>query len=241
MKQFLTLAATLFAAAQILGQASNVANLGDKLDQIGNNSSVQVIPVFDKTVYEIEGSRYSAQDFNEGEIWMTEERHFTTQLKYRFDELENSIEVKYPDGRTLLLFNNQVEKCFIKLPDGRQLRYINASDFLAEKDLNRLLQVVYTSPKYKLIKNPKKEFKNGSREKTYRAAGTQNDAFIAAHTYFLQIEKGKFKEIKLTKKGFLKALPELKTKLDALFLTPQYAKELDDWKAAELLQSIEKQ
>ena len=63
---------------------------------------------------DLRGSRFTIDEFKEGELWMTENRHFTKEMTYRFDESENAIQVKYLDGKEIQLLSNEIYLLKIK-------------------------------------------------------------------------------------------------------------------------------
>ena len=221
----------------IAAQTPNSTELHAQFDQIGKSQRPATVPVFDTRYEGVKGSRFSIETYNLGEIWLTDGRHFTTELKYRFDELENSVQVQYIDGKELLLFNNYVLKCQIFKND-TIITYRKAA-IEGEKELHKLYQVLYEGENYSLLKLPTRKVVRVD-EKSALTIGRLYDQITPIFHYYFKTSSSIFKEIKLKKKDLLKFLPTKKAALESLFKTPQYEGDLDEPKLVEIFQKIDK-
>jgi hypothetical protein len=212
------------------------AELHAQFDQIGKAQRPNTIPNFDTRYEGVLGSRFTIEAYNKGEIWLTDGRHFTTELQYRFDDLENSIQVKYPEGKELLLFNNYVLKCHISQKD-TTIIYLKAL-IEGEKDVHKLYQVLHEGKKYTLLKLPTRKIVRVD-EKTALTIGRLYDQITPVFHYYFKTNDAVFKEIKPRKKDILKVLPSEKKRLEYLFKTPRYEGDLDDKKLIALFQYLE--
>jgi hypothetical protein len=232
----------LFFAFKLSAQIPNGAELHAQFDQIGKAQTPSTVPTFDTRYEGVLGSRFYVENYNNGEIWLTDGHHYTTELQYRFDEIENKIQVKYPDGKELLLFNNYVTKCHVFNKD---TTIIYQKAFIeGEKDIHKLYQVLCDDSIYTLLKFPQRKMTRID-EKTALTIGRLYDKITPFYHYYF-FEKGDkkeavFKEIKLKKKEIIKFLPTQKTTLENLFKAPQYSGDFDESKLIFLFKNLKKQ
>ena len=235
MKKLLTLALLL----KFMGthaQVGNFASMQSKMDNLLTQTGSPVIPIFDLRYEGVKGSRFLNEEYAEGEIWMTNNRHYTVEMKYKFDEAENGVQVKFAStGKEITLFNNEVEIFKLKL-NGSTVTYFKA-EVPGENETNKLFQVIYLGKKYQLIKLPVKKLVRHKETGAYQS-GANYDKFEESHRYFIKINDQSFKEIKFKKSVILKMIPNKKDSLEKLFDKPQY-KDLTDFNIGEILQKIE--
>jgi hypothetical protein len=209
-----------------------------QFDQIGKAPRPGTVPTFDTRYEGVLGSRFTVEDYNKGEIWLTDGHHYTTELTYRFDEIENCVQVKYPEGRELLLFNNYVQKCHIFNKD--TILVFQKAHIEGEKDPHKLYQVLFEGKTYTLLKFPHRKVVRVD-EKTALTIGRLYDQITPIYHYYFKTGDKLFKEIKLKKKDILKTLPSHKAVLEDLLKTPQYDSDLDDKKLILMFQKIDGQ
>ena len=92
------LAILIFSPITILS-APKSPELGDNNLTFLNkfNSNTTIMPVFDLRYDGIKGSKFFYNEYMDGEIWMSNNRHFTTE--YKFDEEKNTIQVQLKEGK----------------------------------------------------------------------------------------------------------------------------------------------
>ncbi len=221
------------------------SGVNTNLQQFGTESAISAdfVPKFNISPIELKGSRYFNEEYTAGEIWMSRNRHYSTELKYRFDEYENSVQVKYRKGKELLLLSEEIE--YLKLFNKTDTLLFFKMPVPGEKNMSKLFMVVYASPAYKLIKLPGKRYRYVNDKIPY-GSGERYDEYIDEHRYFIKIGKSAFTEIKPTQKALMKAFPQKKATLDKLFSTPEEVKpdekkkgNLKDFTLAQILQKIE--
>jgi hypothetical protein len=217
-------------------QTPNNVELHAQFDQIGKSARPGSVPTFDTRYEGVLGSRFTIEDYNKGEIWLTDGHHYTTELQYRFDELENCVQVKYPEGKELLLFNNYVLKCHIFNKDTTIVYQKAIID--GEKDPHKLYQVLYDSKNYTLLKYPHRKVIRID-EKTALTIGRLYDKITLLFHYYVKTDEKNFKEIKLKKKEVLKIFPTKKATLEELFKAPQYNEDFNDKNLIALFQYLE--
>ena len=220
----------------VLAQQTPSVALHAQFDQTGRAPSLLSVPTFDTRYEGILGSRYTVEIYNEGELWLTDNRHYTKELKYRFDEMENSIQIQLPEGKEILLFNNQVNKAQIRYKDSI-FNYVKAK-IPTEKEVHQLYQVLFEGKNYQLLKLPTRKLKRID-EKSALTIGRLYDQITPYFHYFIKIGINDFTEIKFKKKDIIKTIPLKRAQLEQLLETPQYKGDLDESKIISLIQTLD--
>ena len=146
---FLTLDNDIFAQRKIVATQSGGV---DKYRQGAFESKLNE-PDFKSNV---RGNRYFNEDYSDGEVITRDGRRYTTDLKYKFDEYKNAVQIKViSDKKELMLFNNNIDT-FRLFMDNRVVTYIKAI-VPEENDLHKLYQVIHWGTQVKLIKMPRKK------------------------------------------------------------------------------------
>ena len=241
MKKF-KLLIILFLPFCVSGQVSSAMTQSMAAARIMTSRGGGDLPIFNLAETKVIGSRFFKDEYTEGEIWLTGNRHHKDDVEYKFDEIENSVQVKYKDGREILLFNNDIIACKMTYA-GENAIYFKAQ-VPGESDVHKLFQLVYYGKKYQLIKLPvkseRKKSTNTNSSNSYSLKDNENVVeFLNENRYFLKIGDAGFKEVKLKKSAFLKLMSSEKNKLETLFDTPQYKGNLTDWSIAKVLEKME--
>jgi hypothetical protein len=197
------------------------------------------MPIFDLGYDNIKGSAYVIDQYCDGTVWMTKNRQFTEGYQFKYDETQNVVRAKnLKTGLELELLKEEV----------LGLKLIYKSHFLLfitmdipenEKGEKCLLQVIFHSSKYSLMKRPSK-----SLEKVKHEAHTQEEnysIFKASPDYYFRTNENAYQKIKFSKKGFTTQLTAKKTELDKLFDLPENKGTLTDFKIAKILQTLDGQ
>ncbi len=233
MKRNLLFSILLFLGIGLLAQSPiSVENSVARLNQINQGSSL--IPVFNLKTGAIKGSRFFSKEYTEGEVWLNKERHYGKEYKYKFDEAENTIQVLTKEGKEILLMNYDIEVAKLYI-DNSTVTFFRA-EVPNSEGIHRLFQVLFVGKKYTLIKLPVKKLVKVSNTGGYNS-GEIFQEFIPVHRYFLQVNNKPFKEIKMTKKSLLKAMPQKKAALEELF--EDHEGDIMDYEIAELLKETE--
>ncbi len=185
----------------------------------------------------VRGNRYFHEDYNEGEVITRDNHRYTTEMKYKFDEYKNAIQIKaVNNNKELMLFNNNIDT-FRLFVSNRIITYIKA-EVPEENDLHKLYQVIHWGTNVKLIKMPRKKIVKVTNSDVF-SSGETYDQFENQDWYYLKTNDKAFQKIKISKKGLFEAMPEKKRLLTKLFDIPQYKGELTDVKLEKLIQEIE--
>ncbi len=92
--------------------AQTPANVAVVQNQINSVRTINYksfdFPTFNLKENEIRGSRYLNDEYTEGALWLTKNRQYHEGYLFKFDEVENSVQVKHKDGRELLMKRKQI-------------------------------------------------------------------------------------------------------------------------------------
>ncbi len=228
-----------FAFAQVTPKtvAPNEPSVQTQLNNVGIESYSASIQTFDLSYEGVKGSRFFNDEYAAGEIWMTNGKHYTSEMVYRFDELENSVQIKYPSKKELLLYNFDVLS-FNLIINGATHSYVKA-DVKGIGDAHKFFRVIFKNEKCQLIKWTQKIFEKSDNSGAY-SREIKYDAYVAKNRYYVKTDEGKFREMGITKKEFLKKFPTKKAIVEKLFSTiNNVEKEMTDAKIADFLTTIE--
>ena len=205
------------------------------LTQLSKN--LGVIQTFDDRYDGVKGNRFFYDDaFHDGEIWMSNDDHFKSELKYRFDQILGTVEVKYSDGKQVVLKSDDISTFNLQI--GAK-KIIFARFKMPEKnEKHKLLQVIYLSPTLVFLRDSKKTLRRVNDTGAY-SRGKVYDEIEEDYHYFLSKDRSVLIEVKPTRKSFIKALPDREKKIEKLFNMPKYKKELTISLIAELLKELD--
>jgi hypothetical protein len=197
------------------------------------------MPIFDLGYDNIKGSPFTIDDYCDGTVWMTKNRKFTEGYQFKYDETENVVRAKnLKTGIELELLKEEV--LALKLDyRGQFIMYITTDIPESSNNEKCLMQVIYHSPNYCLLKRPYK-----SLEKVKHEAHTQEENYSIYKPnpdYYFRNKDKPYEKIKLSKKTLIAQLENKETALEKLFNAPEYKGVLTDWKAAKALQSVDSQ
>jgi hypothetical protein len=185
-------------------------------------------------------SRFFNNDslFKQGEL-VTKKRHFTTELGYRFDQIERALEVKleggkqlYIDEKTIVLFKLYFENhiaVFLPLT-------------LPKEKKKTLVQVIYRTATMQLYRDVHKrinrviESRHSTSEPDYR-----DDVMNDYHYFFRKSDKDDLVEIKIKAKSFINVLPEKRIQITKLFEEAEKKEALTVTKLCEILGKLDKE
>ena len=138
--------------------------------------------------------------FQQGEL-RTRKGLFATELGYRFDQVEQTIEVKMATGKQLYLQPKDVLYCKLFLED---YTAVFMPVTLPEKKDLTLVQVVYRTPTLQLYRDIRKKMLHYGLEKDY-------------HYYYRMDNKAILKEIEMNEKSLVSVLPHKRSRITQFF------------------------
>lgn len=212
---------------------SSVESSVARLNQMNRGGGL--IPVFNLQIGEIKGSRFFYSDYSDGEVWLSRNRYYGKEYKYKFDELENTIQVLTKEGKEILLLNFDIEVAKLYI-NGSTVTYLRAEE-PNSKGVYKIFQTLFVGKKYSLIKLPTKKLVKTENTGGYNTGEIYHE-YIPVHRYFLQVGDKPFQEVKMTQKSLLKAMPHKKAILEDFF--ENHEGDLKDYEIAKILEDSEK-
>ena len=62
----------------------------------------------------VRGNRYLHEDYNDGEVITRDDYRYTTEMKYKFDEYKNAVQIKVlHSNKELMLFNRKPKESYL--------------------------------------------------------------------------------------------------------------------------------
>jgi hypothetical protein len=214
----------------------------DPTQQIASFASTIVsrtgnMPIFDSGYDNVKGSPFVIEAYCEGSVWMTQNRKFVENYQFKYDETQNVVWAKnLKTGIELELPKDEV--LALKLDyKGQFVMYITMYVPNSPKNELCLMQIIYHSPKFCLVKRPSKTLEKVKNEGIVKE---DNYSIYKSHPdYYLRVDEQPYERIKLSKKALLAVLSSKKNELQKVLETPEYKGSLTDWKVARALQIVD--
>ncbi len=254
MKKLIILAIMAFGTPTVFGQvkdpeqakiattsaAAVAKSEGVQDDEVVNKPTFQrfdnmLVP--DERYEGIKGNRYFYDNnFHEGALTMTRKRVFGKDYLFRYDQLEGTVQMKYPDGKEVLVDQKEVLD-FSLFVENKSIIFIRMKTPLNPKVFS-LVQVIYFSPTMKVVREPRKKLKRVENTGAY-SSNTIYDTYENDYHYFMQRGEENLQEIKPSAKSIAKAMPDKATKVESYFKAAKSKGELSVSKLAEIMKKLD--
>jgi hypothetical protein len=228
----------LFVPNMLLGQISTVAQEQSRvnaMNELMKDNTSSLMLYYKPSEVDVNGSKYFHDTYVTGELWFTNGDYASTGYLFKYDESENSVQVKDKAGQEVLTDADKINGCKLNI-EGKSVFYFKAQ-VPGSPNKKRLFQLIYNNEKYRVIKLPSKKLI--TKTKIFHDDANQYE-YISQHTYYLKKEEGHYIEVKLRKKSLLDAFPEKKAVLSKLFETPAYKERLNEASFAAILMELDK-
>ena len=191
--------------------------------------------------YDNENRYFFDDKYHEGELWTTK-GHFTTEMQYRFDQLESTIQVKLADGKEMLIDENTVLMFHLFIKDKNEVKKIVfVQETLSENNKKALLQVLYYGTHFQLLRDSRKDLKIKREKPTSFNSdlyyGVENDFKY----YILQGSNKIMKEISLTEESLTSIFPTKQARIKQFFKSNDSKKELTLTKLLQLMSKLDEE
>jgi hypothetical protein len=182
-------------------------------------------------------ARYFNNDslFIEGEL-VTKKRHYKTELGYRFDQIERSLEVQFESGKQIYIDVKDIVLFKLYYEDHTAV-FLPLKLPKAEK--KTLLQVIYRTPTLQLYRDVHKRanivienWNNGNPD-------YHNEVMNDYHYYFRKTDKDNLVEVYMKAKSFAKVLPKKKEEIKRLFKQEKEKGELTVSKICKIMKALD--
>jgi hypothetical protein len=183
----------------------------------------------------IEGSRFFFDDeYHTGELWLTNNRHYTNQYKYKFDQLAGTVQVQQANGKEILITIEEI-LTFQMFIDDKSVTFFKTQ--LPNAESPSIVQVVYRSSNMTFFRDIKKKLVREKESSAY-SDGKVYDKIINDYQYYLSKKDALAVQVKPNKKGFIKVLPDKEKEIVRLFKTKKF-EDLTVSKLADLMQKLD--
>jgi hypothetical protein len=226
-------------AVLLFNSITTSAQLGDNVQSYASSSTAFIPPrpkepiEYDKLGLKGYENRFFYDDkYHKGELWTTD-KHFTTEMQYRFDQVSGSVQVKLPNGKEILLDENTIIMfhLFIQEKD-EDKKIIFVQEKLPFGNKKALLQMLYFGTNFRLLRDSRKK---QSFNLYYETADTQ-----LHYTYYIsQSTKKPLREIELTEKSLAQIFPTKQTKIKQFFKSNKSKEKLSLTKIVQLMTKID--
>jgi hypothetical protein len=183
----------------------------------------------------LEGNPYFYDDkYHDGEIWLSQNRHYEKEYKYKFDQLSSTVLIQYPNGKEILLEAKDILS-FNMFIDDKTVTFVRVQ--LPDAKEPTVVQLIYWSPKLKLLRDIKKKLLRNKETGAYND-GKVTDKVVNDYRYYFSKNDEELSFIKPNKKGFIRALPDKEVEIERIFKTKAFD-DLTVSKLAELMQKLD--
>ena len=239
MKKIMLFVLFLFQGFMAFAQAPAALATSGRLNLASMDERFQYIHPYDGREKPLIGERYFYDSlYREGEL-KTTKRLYNTQLSYRFDQIERTVQIKMENDKQVYLYERDIEyvKLFIEdktvlfvpitIPNGRKLT---------------MVQVIYKSPTMELYRDLRKYIFRVKSENIdgYSSEKVYDEIRKDYRYYFRKNNSGAFKEVKLTAKSLAAHLPQKRSQIVQLFRTGQTKGGLTISKLTEIMIELDK-
>jgi hypothetical protein len=221
------------------GNAQQLVNPAKSTISLSTNDRFQYIDPYDIRNISLVGERYFFDSlYHPGEM-KTKNQLYTTELMYRFDQLEGTIQIKLNDGKQMLVAENDLIYCKLFIETDTILFKPSS---LPNGKKRTVIQVIYDSPTMQLYRD--------SRKYISRVKSTSIDGYGSSETYdeirknyryfFRKNQKGPFIEVKADSKSFINLMPEKRVQITQLFRAGQSKGGLNITKLTQIMTELDK-
>jgi hypothetical protein len=219
------------AQTQAQTQFSNSINLpsASSIFSFSEKTAIENMPLL------VGKERFFSNDsiFRKGEL-VTKKRHYTTELGYRFDQIERALEVKFESGNRLILDDKDIV-LFVIFYDDYTTTFMPL--LLPKEQKKILVQVIYKTPTLQLFRDVHKTTKrivDNQRNADYHDQ-VKNDY----HYYFRENETSPLIEVEMNAKSFAKLLPLKQSKIKRLFAEEEEKGKLTVSKICKIMKALD--
>ncbi len=230
MKKIIAIVCILFPFTQNLAQ--EVIYRG-----YGNVGRIYNVPNYNIMEVETKGSRFfNDEKYVQGEL-TTIDSVYKKDLTYRYDQILRVLQVKFPDGKEILLDPRDILS--FKL-------FIENKTFLFERTklpngTHEFLQVIYNSPTLRLVRDARKTTKRINTFDPYTSAPTgKYDQVENDYRYYIAFDNiDILRRIEVSRKAFANLFPQKAAKISQLFGVKEFRNDLTVSKLSELMRLLD--
>lgn len=184
----------------------------------------------------IKGNRYFYDNqYHEGALVLTQNRTMGNGYAFRYDQLEGTVQMKYPDGKEILVDQKEILN-FDLFVENKSVMFIRMKT--PNTETFSLVQIIYFSPTFQLVREPRKKLKRVENTGAY-SPNVIYDTYENDYHYFIKRGKDNLLEVKPTVKSLSKAMPDKTAKIESLFKAAKSKGELSVTKLADIIKKLD--
>ena len=200
----------------------------------GNTGRIYNLTNYDILSVETKGSRYfNNETYVKGEL-KTPDSLYQNDLLFRYDQIDRTLQMKIPNGKELLLDPRQI--VYFKL-------FIEDKTFLFERTLvsykreQDILQVIYSSPTMRLLRDSRKKKRKVTDTDLYTSAPKAHYiVYENDYRYYLIFgDMAKINAVNISKMAFTTLIPSKAIFINRLFSMKEFRTDLSVTKLKELI------
>lgn len=229
----------LFLLFTLTTDAQQIVSPVRNMNALSTNDRFQYIPPYDIRDIQLVGERYFFDSlYHQGEL-KTVNQTYTTEMMYRFDQIEGTIQIKLQDGKEMLVNENDLVFCKLFI-EKETVVFKTVSVPNGKK--KSVVQVIYESPTLQLYRDSRK-YISRAKSASIDGYGSEStyDEVRKKYRYFLRKGKGPFTEVKIEAKSFINVIPEKRSQITQLFRAGQSKGGLTVTKLTQIMTELDKQ
>ena len=234
MKSFFASLVFIMTSCTLSGQSTFYESTFGNMGRIYNIGNYDILPT------ETKGSRYfNDEAFVKGEL-KTPDSLYQKDLLFRFDQIDRTLQIKLPNGKEGVLdpLNIVYFKLFIEdktfLFERTQVAYKREQD---------ILQVIYSSPTMRLLRDARKKKRKVTDIDLYTSAPKAHYVvYENDYRYYLVFgDMAKINAVNISKLSFANLIPSKATFINQLFSMKEFKTDLTVTKLKELIRLLDQE
>jgi hypothetical protein len=228
MKSFFAMLVFTMAFCKLSSQGNSFENT------FGNMGRIYHVPNYDILPVETKGSRFFNNDtYVKGEL-KTPDSLYSKDLLFRFDQIDRTLQMKLPDGKEMLLDPRHIIYFKLFIEDKVLLFERSQVSYKREQDI---LQVIYSSPTMRLLRDSRKKKRKVTETDLYTSAPKAHyEVYENDYRYYLVFNNmSKMNPVNITKTAFSILIPNKASFINRLFDMKQFRTDLSITKLKDLI------
>lgn len=234
MKSFFATLVFTMAFCKLSSQASFYESTFGNMGRIYNVQNYDILPI------ETKGSRYfNDETYVKGEL-KTPDSLYQNDLLFRYDQIDKTLQIKLPNGKELLLDPRHIVYFKLFIEDKTFLFERTQISYKREQDI---LQVIYSSPTMRLLRDARKKKKKVTDTDLYTSAPKAHYVvYENDYRYYLVFgDMAKFTPLSISKTSFTLLIPSKAAFINQLFNMKEFRTDLTVTKLKELIRLLDEE
>jgi hypothetical protein len=228
MKSFFAMLVFTIACCKLSSQASFYEST------FGNTGRIYNVANYDNLPTEIKGSRFFNDETYVKGALKTPDSLYEKDLLFRFDQIDRTLQIKLTNGKEILLDPRQIVYFKLFIEDKVLLFERSQVSYKREQDI---LQVIYSSPTMRLLRDSRKKKRKVTETDLYTSAPKAHyEVYENDYRYYLVFDNmSKTNPVSITKTAFSILIPYKASFINRLFDMKQFRTDLTVSRLKELI------